>query len=158
MRYFFLISLMTVVMMGCASVNETRPATTTSPTSQPSSSVDSLKPRDLAVGECGLFVWAGEARRFILFVQTETGAVLARDGQEVPLSIQSTDQDADFYGQDPVQNLVDADGKLYRLNLSNAEAIDGGIRYSQGTWRYKDEQGWDVLTPVYGLSSCRTNG
>jgi len=155
MRHFsltyLLSSLMIAGLMGCETVTEKRSASS----ERPQSSVDSLAPRDLNDGECGLFIWAGEARHFILFVQTGTGAVLAREGQEVPLSIQSTSQDADLYGQDPVQSFTDPDGKVYALNLSRAEAIDGGIRYRQGTWRYKDEQGWDVLTPVYGLSSCR---
>lgn len=116
---------------------------------------DGLAPRELSPGECGLFVWAGEARRFILFAQNGQNAVLAKDGAETTLTAAPTDRSGDLYGQLPVQNFTDSGGTAYALALNHEEAIDGGIRYSAGTWRYKDAAGWDVLTPVYGLSTCQ---
>jgi len=118
-------------------------------------SIDSLAPRNLSPGECGLFVWAGEARRFLLFTQNGNSAVLAKDGAEITLTPQPANISGDLYGQIPVQNFTDANGTAYALALAGEDTIDGGIRYKTGTWRYKDSAGWDVLTPVYGLSSCQ---
>jgi hypothetical protein len=114
-----------------------------------------LAPRELNRGECGLFIWAGDARTFILFTQNGQSAVLAKDSQEMALKAEPPRVSGDLYGQIPVQNFTDAEGRTYALSLAGEENIDGGIRYSSGTWRYKDSAGWDVLTPVYGLSTCQ---
>lgn len=119
------------------------------------SAVDALSPRTLEPGECGLFVWAGEARRFMLFSRAGAGATFARGGEEVALTAQAGPDEGDLYGQIPVQTFLDPDGKDYALSLSSPEVLDGGTRYASGTWRHKDDEGWDVLTPVYGLSTCR---
>ena len=116
---------------------------------------DALSARTLEPGECGLFVWAGEARRFILYSQAGQGAVLARDGKDVALTAQPSATSGDLYGQIPIQSFTDPDGKPYALSLTSATALDGGTRYDAGTWRHKDSAGWDVLTPVTGLSTCR---
>ena len=44
-----------------------------------------LSARELGAGECGLFIWAGEERRFVMFSQNGQGAVLAQDRQEICL-------------------------------------------------------------------------
>ncbi len=116
---------------------------------------DSLSPRQLSPGECGLFIWAGEARRFILFAQNGQSAVLAKDGQELLLTPKTPNISGDFYNQIPIQNFSDGQGVDYSLSLAAEQVIDGGIRYASGTWRYKDSSGWDVIKPVYGLSTCQ---
>jgi len=118
-------------------------------------SANELSARNLAPGECGLFIWAGEARRFILFAQAGEGAEYVQDGIDVRLTAVPADVSGDLYGQIPVQSFTDTQGRHYDLNLSGANSIDGGIRYRSGTWRYKDSQGWSVVTSVYGLSTCQ---
>ena len=51
----------------------------------------------------------------------------------------------------------DETGRRYDLQLSHASEIQDGIRYSEGRWRYKNDEGWDVITPVYGVSTCKAN-
>ena len=138
-----------LLLSSCASTDAAKTATPNGV------AVDVLAPRNLAPGECGLFVWAGEARRFILFSQAGEGAILARGGEDVSLSPTTGAQDADLYGQVPIQSFSDPDGKAYDLRLSSPSELEGGMRYVAGTWKHKDSAGWEVLTPVYGLSTCR---
>lgn len=146
---------LTTALTACQSITDT-PTTDSAQTSKSApSSADSLTPRNLSPGECGLFIWAGEARSFILFSQNGQSAVFAKDGREIPLTPTPADISGDLYGQIPVQNFTDTQGVTYSLALSTEDNIDGGIRYSSGTWRYKDKDGWDVLQPVYGLSTCQ---
>ena len=156
MRYIipYLIPFMGVCAIGLSACETTNSSAKTA-TANVSERASELTPRTLAEGECGLFVWAGEARRFILYSQAGQGAELARSGKDVPLTVDITPDVGDLYGQIPVQRFTDPDGRVYDLNLSNAVEIDGGTKYTAGTWRYKDSEGWDVLTPVYGLSTCR---
>jgi len=152
---FFAVALTAGLLTACQSTPDTLRATTDKSAGSKQLSANVLPPRNLAPGECGLFVWAGEARRFILFVQNGQSAVLAKNGQETALSVLPATVSGDLYGQIPVQNFTDSDGMNYALTLTAEEEIDGGIRYSSGTWRYKDSAGWDVLKPVYGLSTCQ---
>jgi len=150
-----LIALNAAALVACQSTPDTAAPPINKPSSLALLSNGHLTARDLAPGECGLFVWAEEARRFILFTQSGRNAVLAKDGQEVPLTALPSDDIGDLYGQIPVQKFRDSDNITYSLTLTNEETIDGGIRYSSGTWRYQDKAGWDVLRPAYGLSTCK---
>jgi len=157
-RFAYMLSMPVLFLTACQTSGPNGAAKTQAQPSQNSAQVvrvDSLAPRDLSPGECGLFVWAGEARRFLLFTQNGTRAVLAKDGAEITLTPQPANISGDLYGQIPVQNFTDANGTDYALALTGEDAIEGGLRYRSGTWRYKDAAGWDVLTPVYGLSSCQ---
>ena len=137
---------------------ETVPTDSNRASSETVTASTSLPPQTLNVGDCGLFVWAGEARRFILFAQTGRTAKYASGGHELALTPIETDETAvsgDLYGQIPVQSFRDAMGRRYDLNLSHASEIQDGLRYSEGSWRYKNDEGWSVVTPVYGLSTCQ---
>lgn len=129
------------------------------PVSQPTPTQDGdirkpLQPRDLKIGECGLFVWLGENLQFSVFSQNGETAFLAQDGIENILHSQEKPRPADNYGQYPQQVFQDKNGREYRLNLSRAKAVDGGIRYAGGVWRTQDENGWDLVKPAYGFSTC----
>lgn len=166
MRKIYLIALSALMVLACettskSTVDEAEKLRSSVGAGQPNSTStigQSLAPRNLAVGECGLFVWAGDARDFILFVQGNQGARFAKDGQELGLTAVASNQSGDLYGQIPVQSFRGADGTVYDLKFMDERIIDDGISYPSGTWRYKDAAGWDVLTPVYGLSTCQTRG
>ena len=145
------------VLAACETVS---PATAPTPERSdiPKVSTD-LSPRNLNPGECGLFVWAGEARTFILFAQSGRGAQYASGGQELALTPITTDGESlssDLYGQIPMQSFLDETGRRYDLRLSHASEIQDGIRYAGGYWRHKNDEGWGVVTPVYGLSTCQS--
>lgn len=145
---FLLLFCGAIMLSGCETLAQTQTSTVRVQKNE-------LTPRNLASGDCGLFVWAGEAREFILFTQASERAQHARGEDDISLTALDTEAAGDLYGQIPVQSFTDAKGLKYDLNLSSPEPLDGGIRYKSGTWRYKNSEGWDVLTPVYGLSTCQ---
>ena len=149
-----------LILAACETVN---PATVPSPElselSELSKPSTELSARNLNPGECGLFVWAGEARNFILFSQSGKEAQYANGAQEIALTPLTTEAEAlsgDLYGQIPAQSFLDETGRRYDLRLSHASEIQDGIRYAGGSWRHKNDEGWDVVTPVYGLSTCQS--
>ncbi len=120
---------------------------------------DQLAPVKLAKGECGLFVWAGQNRRFIMFSKGQNHAVMADDGgDEIPLLATDTDAEPDYHGQYPTQSFIDTRGKAYDLSFNKVAALGNSIRYSQGSWRSQDENGWERIESAYGLSTCIPDG
>lgn len=126
-----------------------RPASTTH--------TQQLAPVNLAKGECGLFVWAGEQKRFVLFSKGMDDAVYSSQGQEISLTPTQRDAEPDFHGQYPVQNFQDARGRTYDLSFGKVATLGQSIRYSQGSWRSQDDKGWERIEAAYGLSTCIPN-
>jgi len=120
-------------------------------------SADSLPPQELAIGDCGLFVWSAQSRQFMLFAQGTERATWAKNGVQSSLFPMGDDPISDLNRQVPAQKFVDASGQQFDLSFTKAAALGQAIRYSQGSWRYKDKDGWDSFTPVYGLSTCITD-
>lgn len=111
-----------------------------------------LAPQTLVSGECGLFVWtADSARRFILFSQSQTNSARYFDGRaDVSIAIhEKTGRVSD--GQFPQQSYSNA----MALSLRAPDPIDNGTRYRGGTLTAKDDDGWDMVQPVVGLSTCQ---
>ena len=151
------IIISSLVLAACETTDVELPSI---PTLEQETSSEELTPRTLSSVECGLFVWAGEARRFILFIQTGHDAHYANGEREVrltPIAADLADVNGDLYGQIPVQSFQDETGRRYDLELSHASEIKDGIRYSEGRWRYKNDEGWGVITPVYGVSTCKAD-
>ncbi|MEP6342667.1 MAG: hypothetical protein ABJ275_05070 [Maricaulaceae bacterium] len=158
-RTLFPIILSTFVLTACETIDEAASSPSVV-TGQQAKLSQYLSPRTLSPGECGLFVWAGTERRFILFVQARDGAQYASENGELaltPIKAESLDAESDLYGQTPVQAFQDETGRRYDLNLTRASEIKDGIRYLEGHWRYKNGEGWQVITPVYGVSTCQVN-
>ena len=139
---------MTFVLVGCATTDITEPEAV--------ASVERLAPRDLSPGECGLFVWTGGAeRQFVLFSQAVTfsGAWLTDKG-EVALSITAQDGEP-ANRQFPNVSFLSEDGGKIGLSLKAREAITNGTRFKGGTLRITDDEGWETVKPVVGLSACQ---
>ncbi len=117
-----------------------------------------LAARDLSAGECGLFVWTGSSKRFILFAQNGQQAVLAGENSELRLQPAVIPTGADAFGQYPAQIFKDDFDNLYTLKFDAPVTLDQGLRYASGTWRFNTQDGWDKVIPVYGLSTCIPSG
>jgi len=117
-----------------------------------------LAARNLSAGECGLFVWTGNSKRFILFAQNGHQAVLAGENSELPLQPAVIPTGADAFGQYPAQIFKDDFDNLYTLKFDAPVTLDQGLRYASGTWRFNTKDGWDKVIPVYGLSTCIPSG
>jgi hypothetical protein len=133
-------------------------ATTTTPTQSKTSETpkDGLSARQLANGECGLFVWtAGAERRFILFGQSQkASAVWASDANEILLRVQSQSGSA-VQGQFPKQVFISESADQLDLDLREPQSIENGTRYRAGTLTQTAADGWNRVTPVVGLSACK---
>ncbi|MGB0907119.1 MAG: hypothetical protein ACPGVT_06475 [Maricaulaceae bacterium] len=114
-----------------------------------------LSPRDLAVNECGLFIWTADARRdFILFAQSQKKeAIFAGENGEQKLTISMQDG-VPTEGQYPIQIYNES---RFKLELRSPEAIIDGTRYKGGTFTQLNEDKWEKVTPVLGLSICKSS-
>ncbi|WP_371395718.1 hypothetical protein [Fretibacter rubidus] len=148
MKNCFVITLMSAVSLTACATS----APVISTPDSPKLERQELAPQTLAIGECGLFVWtADDARRFILFSKSQDFTALWQDGTaQRALAIDSQDG-TPTQGQFPLQTYANG----MTLRLQKAQSIDGGARYRGGTLSMKDEQGWENITPVIGVSTCR---
>jgi len=101
-----------------------------------------------------LFVWVGTERRFSLFSKGQNTAVLSRAGTEVPLRPTNGAAIADLHGQYPTQSFVDPNGQDFDLYFNEASAVGDAIRYTRGSWRTTDGNGWERIEAASGLSTC----
>ncbi len=138
-------------MLGCASISTPENAPDISPPQ-----VNKLAPRNLAPGECGLFVWTADAqKRFILFSQSSKKAGAWLDsGNEVPLVITAESGDP-ANGQYPDVVYRNSEQAAMDLSLTGRESIDDGTRFKAGTLKFEDVDGWERVLPVVGLSACQ---
>lgn len=147
------IFVLSVSLQACATI-ETPSSTNASQNKVIES--EGLSPRELKEGECGLFVWTGENKTFVLFSQNGRDVSFAKDGQELSLTSVKPDT-LDAFGQAPQQMFKDNEGNSYVLSLRGAEVIEKGIQYTQGRLNYKNNEGWDVVESAFGVSTCLTN-
>lgn len=128
------------LLVGCASVGTPKAAQTDR---------TGLSPRNLSAGECGLFVWkADQAKTFILFADQKSAAMY-KDGAEVALRPAANNIRTE-------RLFTDANGENVSLSLSQAQSFQDSTRYKSGRLARLDANGWEIVTPVVGLYSCKT--
>lgn len=150
-RAVFGLVLMGIFFSACASTGLTDIKT------KPQSRLKSgLPAQTLAVGECGLFVWAATpSKPFILFSEAAKARGLWYDGAQEPLTlIEKSGEIA--YDQSPENSYLRPNGQRLRLALSDAEMIEDGMRYKSGTLTVQTPEGWEKVMPVIGLAACQT--
>lgn len=114
-----------------------------------------LAPRKLNVGECGMFLWARNAERNLVFFNTRGGAGrMVLDGQEVSLTRVAADG-AEVLGQFE-QQTFSYDGLAIELQLQfeSRPGLARGAVIPQGALRLKRNDGWEYIQPVAGLVGC----
>jgi len=139
-------------LTGCASTGDVKNGVSTSS----NESKMSLPAQTLQTGECGLFVWAASpAKPFILFSeQAKARALWFNESQEPLTLIESAGGNS--YGQSSINAYQRTNGQTLALSLTDAEAIEGGMRYKSGTLSYMTSDGWGKVVPVIGLAACQT--
>ena len=90
---------------------------------------------------------ADQAKTFILYTDQDSAA-LYRNGAEEALSLGLTLGSTE-------RTYVDANGQSLSLSLFEPQDTEQGTRYKSGRLESKDQNGWDVVTPVVGLYSCQ---
>lgn len=114
-----------------------------------------LPAQTLAVGECGLFVWAARpSKPFILFSKAAELRGLWHEGVQESLTL-ITQSGEIAYGQSPENIYLRPNGERLRLALSDPEMIEDGMRYKSGTLTLQTPEGWEKIIPVIGLAACQ---
>lgn len=136
-------------LIGCASTSGPAPA--------PISAVTNLPAQTLKAGECGLFVWTGDSKRkFILFSQAQTQTGVWYSGETVENLSTHTQTGQPANNQFPETSYVTSTGAKLSLSLERRESIINGTRFKSGTLKVSDPEAWERITPVVGLSACKT--
>ena len=145
-----------LLVAACASSGTEEPAVVASPGAEASPAVKALPAQTLEPGTCGLFLWTrDEPRHFILFyVAGESTAKAVLGGRAQTLEIGS--QEGDVIGQFLSRMILRAeDGQMVSLTLSPGEEIDGGRRVPLARMISRDAEGWEIITPLTGLTACQ---
>ncbi|MEZ6000849.1 hypothetical protein [Hyphomonas sp.] len=115
-----------------------------------------LPAQTLKPGKCGLFLWTrDEPRHFVLFFTAgEATAEAILDGRRQALTIDS--QEGDVFGQFLTRMAFrKPDGNPVSLTLSPGEEIEGGRRVPLARLIYNNAEGWEIITPLTGLTACQ---
>jgi len=149
----FLVAL--ACLGGCASTGSVA-ASATDGGSAAGAKAASLPPQTLEPGGCGLFLWTrDDPRHFVLFFPAgglEAEAML--NGRQQTLSVES--QEGDVFGQFMTRmSMRDTDGERVSLTLAPGDEIEGGRKVPLARMISKDAEGWEIITPLTGLTACQ---
>ena len=147
-----------LLLSACASAPSAKPAAARPSAKSPAAATpaDSLPAQTLAAGKCGLFLWTkDEPRRFILFYPAESATAEAIvNGQQTTLSMES--QAGDVFAQFMTEmDFRNTDGTPVNLSLQPGELLDGGRRVPTARMISQDKEGWEIITPLTGLTACQ---
>lgn len=118
--------------------------------------VGELPGQRLSAGECGLFLFAPTpTRRFVFFARAGDGTgKIVVNGEELTLALQSVDGivvDQHFSQQ---SYRAPGHGLSVDLNLRPGAPTEGGTRIDGGAMRLSRDDGWSIVVPVAGTTSC----
>jgi hypothetical protein len=116
-----------------------------------------LRPRELARGRCGLFLWTRAAPpTFVFFADAETGAAaIVIDGRE--RSLRRLSVGAPVAGGRPgAQTFSTESGDVsLRLTVQQTEPVEGGYRVAAASLRITKVDGWSGVVATAGLAACQ---
>lgn len=116
---------------------------------------DRLSAKQLAQGECGLFVFAGDhSRKFVLFSQDNDNYASWWNGEQEERILRLSASGFDEFDQSPIQTFEISDGSVLKLELFAPTEVDNGLRYDAGSIKITNGDGWEKVTPVYGVVAC----
>lgn len=118
-----------------------------------------LPAQQLALGECGLFLFSlsGEPR-FIFFSKAGTDeARMVIVDQEETLSLQS--RGGDVFGQFTTEQqwLVPRTSQRVDVSVVAGEPLVAGQQVPSGRLKVTDPNGWEMIIPVSGVRACQVD-
>ncbi len=150
-----LILLSGLAFLGACASSGAPPAAD-APTGASTATTASLPAQTLEPGTCGLFLWTrDEPRHFVLFFAAgDPTAEAIVNGRQQTLNVDS--QDGNVFGQFLTRMAFSApDGDAVTLTLTPGEEIEGGRRVPLARMIYDNEEGWEIITPLTGLTACQ---
>lgn len=126
------------------------------PAAVPEMAATELPAQTLEPGACGLFLWTrDEPRHFVLFYPAgDPTAEAIVNGRRQTLNVDS--QDGDVFGEFLTRMAFSRpDGNPVMLTLTPGEEIEGGRRVPLARMIYDNADGWEIITPLTGLTACQ---
>ena len=94
------------------------------------------------------------ARTFVFFYRAGETQALYYDGTETTLT--KTANDGVLFGAFfTMTEWVAGDGHAIKLSISPGEDLDGGQRIPTGVISSINSDGWEIKTPVAGVTACQ---
>ncbi|PWE17107.1 hypothetical protein DDZ18_10435 [Marinicauda salina] len=149
-----------LLLTGCAQIPGAAPnVAPAEPAAGAETRLEQLPPQQLAEGECGLFVWTrAQPHRFILFENESRGMARILHDARI-LNIATHGGPAAFSTGTPVERTYrDAEnGLIFTLEGEAGEPTAAGVRLQRGLLRTRLADGAEIVAPVLGVRSCRTD-
>lgn len=120
--------------------------------------VGELPGQSLAAGECGLFLFAAQpTARFVFFSNANKGIGRMKINGETITMIR-TETGGGIIDQSFTEQSFSAPAKSLTVNLSiePGKATDGGTRIRKAALRLLTANGWSMVMPVAGATSCQS--
>lgn len=121
------------------------------------SRIGTLPPQTLEDGACGMFLWARDSRRnLVFFTSDRSGAArFILDDRELELPRTAADGDLVF-GQYTRQQFADSGVSLrVVVRPDPGSGLIGGAVLRQGMMNIRDGEGWSLVLPVAGMIACK---
>jgi hypothetical protein len=114
-----------------------------------------LKPRKLAAGECGLFLWASAGDQSLVFYGARNGAAHAVLGEREVKLVRAKAEGREVLGQFEQQTYAYGAHHIeLKLQFEQREGLGRGAVVQSGILRLTQANGWDQIFPVGGLVGC----
>jgi hypothetical protein len=147
------LGLLSLSLIGCASLSEIRPETRNNKTDISTKEyTDRLPPQKLPPGQCGLFIWTADTEQTFIGFETDDRVKLILEGQR--LEGRRIYKDGIVF-PDRIYSLEGGAKGAIEIPVSLVEdkEIAEGTRY-YGRFKSLTENGWERLTPIVALYSC----
>ncbi len=150
--------LCTLGLGACATTTTPERAALIDQAMNPPERVTSLPPQELAVGQCGLFLFGmGEGHPFVVFENERAGrALILHDGAIHELGV--TPQPGAFVQGETFRRvyLDQASNLVFTLTGEVGEETGSGPRLENTLLRARAIDGSETVRPLGGVYSCRT--
>lgn len=140
-------------------VDDVVPPTLAQPTDD-TIEIGALPTQTLAAGECGLFLFAAKPTRRFVFFATAAGAraLMKIDGNLIPFDrVAGTGQVIDQHFTEQ-SFIASAQNLSLHVSIDTATGAIGGTRIRGGSLRLSRDDGWSVVVPVGGATTCQQRG
>ncbi len=118
-----------------------------------------LPAQTLQTGDCGLFLFASRPEpRFVFFGEAGSGTAKVRLNNADTLLVR-TEVAGDVLDLHYTEQVYKEpiEGMELKITINEAEPVEGGSQITRASIRMSSPEGWKMVIPVGGATSCRTS-